>query len=358
MIIRRFLAGHLLRGWLVVFTVLTSLFALLALVDEVDNLNERYTFLNALSYIALTTPQRILELSPVVAALGTILAFAGLTRTSELVVIRAAGFSMRQLVLLCTPPTMLLALFLGLSSEFLVASMHQAGETQRTVLRSGNFDLLAGQGLWSSSGTRLFNVRNLRVGQIPEGISLYQFDAHGALVTAIDAARAEPMKDRNWKLIDVRRKDWIDGKVSTTSLAELELGPFWSASELPVLGQSLAAMSPSALYEYSGYLEQSGQEYQRVRMAFWQKIALPVSAVAMVLLTTVIGLGFGTMRSSAFGFRVLGGAVLGVGFYLLTQIFHTGGQLLGLDQSVVVLIPICLAVLLAGLVAVVTRGPR
>lgn len=358
MIIQRFLAGHLVRGWLVVFTVLTSLFALLALVDEVDSLNERYTFVDALIYVGLTTPQRILELSPVVAALGTILAFAGLTRTSELVVIRAAGFSMRQLVLLCTPPTLLLALLLGLSSEFLIASMHQRGETQRTVLRSGNFDLLAGHSLWSSSGTRLLNVRNLRVGQIPEGISLYEFNEHSELLTAIDAARAEPMKDRNWKLIDVRRKDWTEGKVSTVSLPELELGPFWSATELPVLGQSLAAMSPSALYEYSSYLEATGQEYQRVRMAFWQKIALPVSAVAMVLLTTVIGLGFGTIRSSAFGLRVLGAAVLSVGFYLLTQIFHTGGQLLGLDQSVVVLIPICLAVLLAGLVAVMSRGPR
>lgn len=358
MIIQRFLAGHLARGWLAVFTVLTSLFALLALIDEVDNLNERYTFLDALAYVGLTTPQRVLELSPVAAALGTILAFAGLTCTSELVVIRATGFSMRQLVLLCTPPTLLLALLLGLSSEFLVASMHQRGETQRTVLRSGNFDLLAGHSLWSSRGTRLFNVRNLRIGQIPEGISLYEFNEHSELLTAIDAARAEPMKDRNWKLIDVRRKDWTDGKVSTVVLPELELGPFWSAAELPALGQSLAAMSPSALYEYSSYLEETGQEYQRVRMAFWQKIALPVSAVAMVLLTTVIGLGFGTIRSSAFGFRVLGGAILGVGFYLLTQIFHTGGQLLGLDQSVVVLIPICLAVLLAGLVAVMSRGPR
>ena len=261
MIIRRFLAGHLVRGWLVVFTVLTSLFALLALVDEVDNLNERYTFLDALTYVGLTTPQRILELSPVVAALGTILAFAGLTRTSELVVIRAAGFSMRQLVLLCTPPTLLLSLLLGLSSEFLVASMHQKGETQRTVLRSGNFDLLAGHSLWSSSGTRLLNVRNLRVGQIPEGISLFEFNEHSELLTAIDAARAEPMKDRSWKLIDVRRKDWTEGKVSTVSLPELELGPFWSATELPVLGQSLAAMSPSALYEYSSYLEETGQEY-------------------------------------------------------------------------------------------------
>ena len=50
--------------------------------------------------------------------------------------------------------------------------------------------------------------------------------------------------------------------------------------------------------------------------------------------------------------------MIGVGFYLLTQIFHTGGQLLGLGQSVVVLIPICLVLLAAVVVARITRGPR
>jgi lipopolysaccharide export LptBFGC system permease protein LptF len=78
----------------------------------------------------------------------------------------------------------------------------------------------------------------------------------------------------------------------------------------------------------------------------------------MVLLSVVIGVGFGTTRSAAFGWRVLGGAVIGVGFYLLSQIFHTGGQLLGLGQSVAVLIPICIAVAVATLVAAFTRGPR
>jgi len=76
------------------------------------------------------------------------------------------------------------------------------------------------------------------------------------------------------------------------------------------------------------------------------------------LLSVVIGVGFGTTRSAAFGWRVLSGAVIGVGFYLLTQIFHTGGQLLGLGQSVVVLIPICLVLLAAVVVARITRGPR
>ena len=135
-------------------------------------------------------------------------------------------------------------------------------------------------------------------------------------------------------------------------------GPFWSAAELPALGQSLAAMPPSALYAYANHLAESGEDDSQVRMAFWQKATLPFSAAAMVLLSVVIGVGFGTTRSTAFGWRVLAGAVIGVGFYLLTQIFHTGGQLLGLGQSVVVLIPICLVVLAAAVVAQVTRGPR
>ena len=123
MIIHRFLAGQLARGWFIVFLVLTALFGLLALVDEIDNLSERYRLAHALHYVLLTTPQRVLELSPVIAALGTILAFATLTRNSELVVIRGAGFSLRQLLHICAVPTLAMMLALGVAEEFLVADM-------------------------------------------------------------------------------------------------------------------------------------------------------------------------------------------------------------------------------------------
>ncbi len=358
MIIRRFLAAQLARGWFIVFIVLATLFGLLALVDELDKLTERYTFVHALRYVLMTTPQRVLELAPVVAALGTILAFATLTRNSELVVIRAAGFSLRQLLRICALPTLALVVALGVAEEFLVATLHQQAETERMVRRSGNLDLLDGQGLWSKSGNRFFNVRNLRAGHIPEQISLYEFGPDNELLRAIDARGAELVGEREWKLIDVQFKEWRDGKVGTSRLPSLELGPFWSAAELPALGQSLAAMPPSALYAYANHLAESGEDDSQVRMAFWQKATLPFSTAAMVLLSVVIGVGFGTTRSTAFGWRVLAGAVIGVGFYLLTQIFHTGGQLLGLGQSVVVLIPICLVVLAATVVAQVTRGPR
>ena len=64
-------------------------------------------------------------------------------------------------------------------------------ETERMVRRSGNLDLLDGQGLWSKSGNRFFNVRNLRAGHIPEQISLYEFGPDNELIRAIDARGAE-----------------------------------------------------------------------------------------------------------------------------------------------------------------------
>ena len=59
MIIRRFIGIELLRGWITVIVVLASLFGLLALLDESESLSERYTFVDALRYVAYTTPQRV-----------------------------------------------------------------------------------------------------------------------------------------------------------------------------------------------------------------------------------------------------------------------------------------------------------
>jgi lipopolysaccharide export system permease protein len=357
-ILGRYLGRELFRGWLTVSAALSAMFALLQLVEEGDNLSDRYRFLDALAYVALSTPQRVLELAPVIAALGTLMAFATLSRNSELVVIRTAGISTRGLLRMALAPTVLLVLTLAMASEFMVAPMQHRAETQRTVLRSGNLDLLAGKGLWSRTGRQFLNVRELPAGQSPEGISLYEFDESGRLLRAIEAERAELMPDRRWRLVNARIKDWSGNTRRNESSASLDLGPFWSATELPALGQSTAAMSPRALYRYAEHLRLTGQDDRDVRMAFWEKATLPLSAASMVLLCAVLGIGFGSTRSTAFGWRVLAGAVIGTGFYLLTRILHTAGNILGLQQALVVLLPIALVVALSALIAARTRGPR
>lgn len=359
MIIARFIIGHLVRGWLIVFAVLAALFSLLALIGEIDNINERYHFVHALQYVLLTTPQRVLELTPVITALGTVLAFANLSRSSELIVIRSAGISQRQLLAIAAIPTLLLVVGQFATSEWLVAPMLQKAEAERAVRRSGNLELVGGQGLWSRSGGRFFNVRKLRDGHVPEGITLYEFGPDQRLRRMISAASAEVPQSRRWTLRDVRFKEWHDdGQLEMRVLERLDLGPFWSAEELPALGRSLAAMPPSALLAYANHLRATGQDDSHVRLAFWQKATLPFSAAAMVLFSVVIGCQFGSARSSGFGWRVLAGALAGVAFYLLTQILHTGGQLLGAREGLVVLVPICIAIALALTVAAAAQRPR
>ena len=358
MIITRFIAGHLVRGWLVVFTILAALFGLLTLLGELDDINQRYRFVHALQYVLLTTPQRMLELAPVITALGTVLAFAGLSRSSELVVIRSAGISLRQLLAIASLPTLLLVAGLYAASEWAVAPMLQKAQSERMLRRSGNLDLVSGSGLWSRSGKRFFNVARLRDGHIPEGITLYEFDTSHRLTRAIVAASAEVPQSRNWTLHDVRFKERLDGHLVMSRMDRLELGPFWAAEELPALGRSLAAMSPSALLAYADHLHATTQDDSRVRMAFWQKTTLPLAAAVMVLFSVVLGNGFGSARSAGFGWRVLAGALAAIGFYLLTQILHTGGQLLGLRQSIVVLVPIGIAIGITLAIAARTRHPR
>jgi lipopolysaccharide export system permease protein len=357
LILQRYLGRELLRGWIAASVILATVFALLQLVEEGDNLSERYRFADALVYVALTTPLRVLELAPVIAALGTVMAFALLSRNSEVLVMRTAGLSTRRLLRMALPPTVALACALALAGEFFVAPLQHHAETQRMVLRSGNLDLLAGKGLWSRTGRQFLNVRELPAGQSPEGISLYEFDESGKLLRAIEAERAELMPDRRWRLVNAKIKDWSGNTRLNTSTATLDLGPFWSATELPALGQSLAAMSPNALYRYAEHLAVTGQDDRDVRMAFWERATLPLSAAAMVLLCAVTGVGFGSARSAAFGWRVLGAAVVGVGFYLLTRILHTAGNILGLQQSLVVLFPIAAVVGISILIAARTRGP-
>ena len=340
LIIARFIAGELARGWGIVIVVLSALFGLLALLDEVDSITARYTFVDALRYVIYTTPQRILELSPVIAALGTVVAFAQLSRNSELVIIRTAGISVNDVLRLCAFPTVVLMLTIGVAGEWVVADLHQQAETRKAVLRSGNLNLLKEGGLWASADKRYFNVGNLKLGRIPQAISVFEFDEDGALSRVIMADEAELVGKRRWRLLNATVKKWQAGKVSTQLTPSLELDEFWSENELPTLGRSLAAMAPSTLYEYAAYLEATGQPPAGVSLALWQRLSAPFAATAMVLLSAVLGLRFGSTRNAEFGLRVFAATVIAVGFYLMSQIVHTSGQLLGLSAAMTVCIPL------------------
>ena len=338
----RYIAAALLKGWTLVLTVMLAIFSLLAFVEELEHVGGRYQVTDALRFVAYTMPQRAYDLAPVITLLGTLIALASLAKNSELIAIRAAGTSVPRFLRSVLMPTVLLVVALALFAEYVAAPAYQKAEAERSVIRSGKGKLLKGKGLWSNNGQRYFNVRTLRLGRIPSGIDLYEFNADGRLKLAIHADHADVHEGRRWTLVDVRYKQLEDGRLVSKHLDRLDMGPFWSREELPALSLSTTGMSLSGLYEYARYLDATGQRPDRIELAFWQKATIPLAAGVMVLLATPIGAGLGTQRSSGFGRRIATGAIIGILFYLGTQIIHTAGLLLEIDSALIALIPIAL----------------
>ncbi|MGI9295228.1 MAG: LptF/LptG family permease, partial [Pseudomonadales bacterium] len=261
---------------------------------------------------------------------------------SELVVLRAAGMGLKRIVIAIAVPTLALMLVLGLLAEYVAAPLHQKAEATRNVMRSGDANLLEDQGLWSPDGLNYMNVRKFRLGHIPEHIDLYQFDPTGKLSLAIHAKRAEVNDkddDRQWTLFDLEYKEMKEGQLTTRHMDQLSMGPFWTREELPALSLSTAGMSLTGLREYVHYLRSRGQKANTYELAFWQKASIPFAAGAMVLLATALGAGLESPRGSL-GRQIAVGAVIGILFYLGTQIIQTAGLILELNIAFSVLAPI------------------
>ena len=92
---RRYLAREIYRSSFVVLVALLGLFTFFQLVDELDNVSDRFT-MAALFYMqALAMPTRLYDLLPIGLLIGAILALAGLAQRNELTILRVSGVSGR-----------------------------------------------------------------------------------------------------------------------------------------------------------------------------------------------------------------------------------------------------------------------
>ncbi len=343
----RYIARKLLAGWLLVWLVMSAIFGLLSTIEELDRVTERYAVADALQFVLYTLPQRSLELAPVIILLGSILALATLNKHSEIIAIRAAGVSLWRFIRAIAIPSSLLITLLYLGSEYVAAPLYQQAEIQKTLTRSGQPNLLTGKGLWSNNGRRFFNVRTLKNSQIPRNIYLYEFSPDGQLLNFIYAGRAQLTNSRRWDLLGVSQKTLEDGLLRTRKRDHLEMGPFWSRDELPALPMSISGMTPSSLYEYSGYLKSTDQLSGYIEQLFWQRIALPLTTGAMVFLAIPIGASLGTARSGTFGRNLAIGAGMGILFYLMSQLVQSGGAIVEIPPYIAAFLPVTLVLLVA-----------
>ncbi|HSH28424.1 MAG TPA: LPS export ABC transporter permease LptG [Thiohalobacter sp.] len=351
--LRRYLTGHMVAGWALFAAVMGVLLLLVRLIEELERVSDRYTTGKVVLHVLLTLPQQLLTLTPVIVLVGTLTAFARLEQLNEMTVLRSAGVNKARLLRLLAMPLLALSLLLWGAMEWVTAPLHQWGEEIRSEAR-GNNTLEPGQSLWSRSGLTYYRLGRLGLNRSPGDIDIFEFGPDHRLLRAIHAERAEVIEGRRWRLEDTLVRSWATGTLQMQRVPELSHDQLWSRDELQRLLLSMDSMPPSVLYAYQDYLQRSGQSGHAHALALWSRLMLPPAAVGMALLALGLGVKPGSQRGGM-GRQLAAGVLIGVLFYLGSQILVALGQIYHLSPLATAVVPVICILLAASVLLIRLR---
>lgn len=327
-ILDRYIATTVIGSSLMTLLVLASLAAFFSFLGQMSDLSDTFGVWQAAEYVILTLPRRAYELFPTSVLLGSLLGLGALASNSELIVMRAAGLSVRRIAWSVIKSGVLLMLVAILLGEVIGPPAEQYAQTMRAAAQSRSISLQGEYGFWARDGSRFVHIRKVLPGTRLEDISIYEYNDNHELqsVTIANSARYENNK---WLLTDIRQS-----KISVTGVSTRTLeNTYWESllkpevlDVLPVQPENLSARS---LHQYVEHLQNNNLDSRRYELAFWIKVVTPLSA--LVMLIVAMPFVFGPLRSTGTGLRILTGVLVGMGFFLLNQGLNQVGLVYGFN---------------------------
>jgi len=328
---------------------LTALFSLLELVNQLHDVGTgRYRLIDALVYVLLTAPARLLQLMPVSMLLATLFALGSLATHNELTVMRATGVSALRIIGSVFKLAGPVVIVLFLAAQFVIPRAQQLAQTVRASrLAASSTPLRTDNSFWAQGNGTYVNVRRFDHGNVPADVNIYVFGTDGRLTTFMHAGRADVRPDGTWLLSDVLRKQFSGSGSETERLTVLSWHSFLRPRQVPLLILPPESMPPIELYQYVRDLERRHQAAALYAQELWAKITIPLAMAAMIMIA--VPFVFGPLRAHGAGQRVMIGAMIGVVFSLVQQIASYLGQLLHLDPAFAATAPSLVVVAAAGL---------
>jgi lipopolysaccharide export system permease protein len=336
--LERYIAAAAFRALLVVSAGLTSLFSLLEFVDQLHDVGKGQYHLNdALVYVLLTAPGRLLQLVPAAMLLASLFSLGSLATHAELTAMRAGGLSPGRIVgaVFKLGGATVIALFL--LAEFVIPASRQLAQGMRATRLSATQAVRSGNSFWAEGDRQYLNVRQFANGNMPTDIYLYEFAESGELQTLIQADHAEVRPDGSWLLEGVSRKRFSGDSIATDRLGSLPWRPFLRPRQASLLTLPPESMQPVELYLYVRELEKRNQPAARYAQELWAKIDLPLAIAAMIMIAAPFV--FGPLRKQSMGQYVMIGTMIGIVFSLVQQITIYLGQLLNVSPALTATLP-------------------
>lgn len=335
--IKSYIAQQVWGAVIGVLLVIVSLDAIADLVDQLSQLKGNYGFAEAFFYVLLYVPSSIYDFLPLAALVGCLIGLGVLANSSELVVIRAAGVSVRQIIWAVMRPVLIFIFGGALLGEYVAPYTDQYADSRRDLAQGHEKALQSERGLWFREGDEYMHFNAVLPNGKLYGITRYRFDQTGKLLQASFIRSAIHQRDY-WAEEDgeityfsgeeLRREEFVTRRWYTEVSPELLNVLVLEPDELPM----------QRLYTYANYQEKQNIDSSEYRLAFWQKALQPLATLSLVMIA--ISFIFGPLRQTTMGFRVFIGVIVGLSFQTSQKLLGPISIIMGFSPMFAVLIPI------------------
>ena len=336
-IFSQYLMRAILSSTALVLVVLLALAGLFEFIAELDDIRNDYQTPQAILYTALRLPGLSFEMLPVSALIGSLLGLGALAANSEIIVMRSAGLSVKRLAGMVAWSGLVMLLFAGLLGEFIGPPLDYYARNMRAEARSGQGDGRFGNETWVKDGPVYLHLERVNPEFEFGSLYVFRFDTQNRLAAIARAENAGIDDDDNWRLENFRETRFSgDGvQVSAESVA---LESFDVNTDM--LGSAMAkssSLSARGLIGFIDYLERNNLDASPYSTELWYRISRTVSVMIMPVLA--LAFVFGSLRTGGTGGRLVIGVVVGLAYYLASEMLANSGQVFDLNPAVIAWLP-------------------
>ncbi|NQV86324.1 MAG: LPS export ABC transporter permease LptG [Woeseiaceae bacterium] len=335
-ILSQYLMRTIFTSTAMVLIVLLALAGLFEFIGELDDTRGDYQTVQAIIYTAFRLPNLASAMLPIAVLLGSLLGLGALAGSSEIIVMRSAGLSVRELAGMVAISGGVLLVFTALLGEYIGPPLDTYARNMRMEARLEKDDERVGKEAWVKDGSTYLHLE--KVSPEFEFGSLYVFKFDGDRLQSIAVAENSGIDENDkWILENLRETQFQDDGVQVLQSSR-SIGSFEVNAD--VLGTSLAkpmSLSARELLSYIAYLDKNNLDATKYETEFWYRVSRTFTVLIMPILA--LAFVFGSLRSGGSGGRLMIGVVIGLAYYLASESLANSGEVFNLNPIIISWLP-------------------